>query len=124
MVHRRDRSGARWNREWALLVPLEEEQAHAARGLRGRPRALPGERRTRDRVAASDLGDGLRLQRQPIEPAMRPGDVAGSEADARQPLALRGKHRANTVRIRGLAAWRPQFQPRVVELRTDESSLV
>ena len=46
MVHRRDRSGRGSHRQRPLLVALEEEQADAARGLRGRSRALPRQRRT------------------------------------------------------------------------------
>ena len=43
-------------------------------------------------VAAFDLGDRIRLQRQPIEPAVHLGDVADAEADAGQPLALIADH--------------------------------
>src|SRR5215204_3032596 len=46
---------------------------------------------------------------------MRPGDVAGPEADACHALALCGQQGTNAIRIGVLAARRHQFQRRIVE---------
>ena len=85
------------------LSQFEEEQPDAARRVGRRAGALPRQRRAGGRVAAFDLGDRLGLQRQPVEPAMHSGDVAGAEADAGEPLALRGEHRCGCGR-----RWRPR----------------
>jgi hypothetical protein len=94
-------------------------QADAARRLGRGAGTLPREHGPADGVAAFDLCYRFRLQRQPVEPAVCLGDVAGSKADARQPLALRGKHRTNTIRIRALAVRRHQFQRGVIEREQD-----
>ena len=72
---------------------------------------------TASRLSTSAIG--VRFQCEPVEPAMHLADVAGSEADACEALALCGQNAANPVRIGALAAWRHQFQRRVVEREQD-----
>jgi hypothetical protein len=115
MVQRGDRCRGGPDRERAFLRQFKEKQPDTAGGVGRSPGPLPRQGRARYRITAFGFRDRLRLQRQPIQPAMHFFDVAGAKTEARQSLALRGDDAADPVRGRALAARRHQLQRHVVE---------
>ena len=115
MIHRGNRGVGRRNRARALLCHFKEEHPDAARGLGCRAGSLPRQCRAGGRIAAFGISDRLRLQRQPIEPAVHFRNIAGAKTDAGQPLALPGNDRANPIRGHAETFRRHQLQGHVVK---------
>ena len=119
MIHRGDRCDGGSDRERALLSEFKEEHPDAACNLGCRASPLPRQGCARRRVAAFDLGDRFRFQCKPIQPAMHLCDVAGSKADARQPLALLRNYGTNPLRGCTVAAGRHQLKRHVIQCEQD-----
>ena len=115
MIEPRHRRVSRCGRMRTFGGQFEEEHPHAARLAGCRARALPAQGRAGAEIAALGLRDHLRLQRQPIQPAMHHRDVADAEADTGKALARLPQQFANMVRRRRIARRRHQLERHVVE---------
>jgi hypothetical protein len=100
-------------RKVARLRQLKKEQAHPPRQVGRGARALPAQPRTGAKIAALDVCDRFRLQRQPIEPAMHFFYIVDTEADAGKTLARLPDQFADVFGCRHMACRRHQLERHV-----------